>query len=45
MTLNSGARASVMNVSVKCALPVGWRMGRSSKPFEDPSSRFMGVST
>ena len=45
MTLNSGARASVMNVSVKPLVPVIWRIGRSSKPFDAPSGRFIGTST
>ena len=45
ITLNSGARASVMNVSVKLLLPVVWRIGRSSKPFDEPSGRFIGGST
>ena len=34
MTLNKGARASVMNVSVKLLLPVSCRIGRRSKPFD-----------
>jgi hypothetical protein len=45
ITLATGARASVMNVSVKPLRPVIWRIGRISKPLDDPSSRFMGTST
>ena len=45
ITLNSGALASVMNVSVKPAPPVSCLIGRRSKPFDDPSSRLRGTST
>jgi len=45
MMLATGARDSVRNVSVKCDAPWGWRIGRSSMPFEDLSSLNIGRST
>ena len=45
ITLNSGARASVMNVSVNPLVPVICRIGRSSNPFDAPSGRCIGTST
>ena len=41
----SGVEVAVMNVSVKCELPVICRIGRSSKPLDEPSSRNIGVRT
>jgi hypothetical protein len=45
MTLNSGARASVMKGSVNSDRPVICLIGRSSNPLDDPSSRRMGTRT
>jgi hypothetical protein len=45
ITFATGARASVMNVSVKWLAPVICLIGRSSMPFGSPSSRRIGRRT